>query len=186
MGCRFLLQGIFLTQGLKLGLLHCRQILYRLSHLTHGSLQARVLEWVAVSFSRGSSPPRDGTHVSCILAGGFFTTVPVVFTPPSCLTLCDPVDCSPPGSSVPCSSPGGLPDPTIGWTTATLAIWRLGLYVFSPLRAGVLSLVGNKDHKRCVAKKKKKQHFFSPQRRFSLLFLPFVSTWEGRLLPFSM
>ena len=31
-GCRFLLQGIFLTQGLNLGLQHCRQILYHLSH----------------------------------------------------------------------------------------------------------------------------------------------------------
>ena len=31
-GCHFLLQGIFLTQGSNLGLLHCRQILYCLSH----------------------------------------------------------------------------------------------------------------------------------------------------------
>jgi len=31
-GCQALLQGIFLTQGLNLGLLHCRQILYHLSH----------------------------------------------------------------------------------------------------------------------------------------------------------
>ena len=31
-GCHALLQGIFLTQGLNLGLLHCRQILYYLSH----------------------------------------------------------------------------------------------------------------------------------------------------------
>ena len=31
-GCHFLLQGIFPTQGLNLGLLHCRQTLYRLSH----------------------------------------------------------------------------------------------------------------------------------------------------------
>ena len=30
-GCHFLLQGIFLTQGLNRGLLHCRQILYHLS-----------------------------------------------------------------------------------------------------------------------------------------------------------
>ena len=37
----------------------------------HGILQARILEWVAISFSRGSSPLRDQTHVSC-LAGGFF------------------------------------------------------------------------------------------------------------------
>ena len=32
----------------------------------HGILQARVLEWVAISFSRGSSRPRDWTHVSSI------------------------------------------------------------------------------------------------------------------------
>ena len=31
-GCHFLLQGIFPTQGLKLGLLHCRQTLYCLGH----------------------------------------------------------------------------------------------------------------------------------------------------------
>ena len=30
----------------------------------HGIFQARVLEWVAISFSRGSSPPRDRTRVS--------------------------------------------------------------------------------------------------------------------------
>ena len=35
---------------------------------------ARILEWVAISFSRGSSPPQDQTHVSCI--GGFFTLEP--------------------------------------------------------------------------------------------------------------
>ena len=38
----------------------------------HGILQARTLEWVAIPFSRGSSPPRDPTTVSGI-AGGFFT-----------------------------------------------------------------------------------------------------------------
>ena len=32
----------------------------------HGISQARILEWVAISFSRGSSWPRDQTHVSCI------------------------------------------------------------------------------------------------------------------------
>ena len=36
-----------------------------------GILQARILEWVAMSSSRGSSPPRDRTQVSYI-AGGFF------------------------------------------------------------------------------------------------------------------
>ena len=38
----------------------------------YGILQARMLEWVAMSFSRGSSQPSDQTWVSWI-AGGFFT-----------------------------------------------------------------------------------------------------------------
>ena len=41
----------------------------------HGIFQARVLEWVAISFSRGSSRPRDRTPVSCF-AGRFFATEP--------------------------------------------------------------------------------------------------------------
>ena len=32
----------------------------------HGILQARILEWVAISSSRGSSQHRDQTHVSCV------------------------------------------------------------------------------------------------------------------------
>ena len=82
--------------GIKLGLLHCGQILYCLSpegspsvscsvvslcdpmgcNLPDSSfcgiLQARTLEWVAIPFSRGSSWPRELTWVSFI-AGGFFT-----------------------------------------------------------------------------------------------------------------
>jgi len=38
----------------------------------HGILQARILEWVAILFSRESSQPRDQIQVFCI-AGGFFT-----------------------------------------------------------------------------------------------------------------
>ena len=34
--------------------------------LVHGISQARILEWVAISFSRESSRPRDGTCISCI------------------------------------------------------------------------------------------------------------------------
>ena len=39
----------------------------------HGILQARILEWVAVPFSRVSSQLRDRTQVS-LIAGGFFTS----------------------------------------------------------------------------------------------------------------
>ena len=41
----------------------------------HGISQARMLEWIAISFSRGSSWLRDQTCISCI-AGEFFTTEP--------------------------------------------------------------------------------------------------------------
>ena len=83
-------------------------------------------------FSRGSFQSRDQTHVCC-LAGGFFTTEPsgksayihaaaaaAAKSLQSCPTLCDPIDCSPPCSSVrsipmseywrglPCLSPGDL------------------------------------------------------------------------------
>ena len=45
------------------------------SSSVHGSLQAKILEWVAISSCRGSSWPRDWTCVSYI-AGGFLTTEP--------------------------------------------------------------------------------------------------------------
>ena len=44
-----------------------------MDYTVHGSLQARILEWVAFPFSRGSSQPRDWTQVSYIV-GRFFTS----------------------------------------------------------------------------------------------------------------
>ena len=70
-GCHALLQEIFPTRGSNPGLPHSRQILYCLSH--QGS--PRVLEWVAYSFSRGTSQPENRSRVSCI-AGGFFFFLP--------------------------------------------------------------------------------------------------------------
>ena len=43
-----------------------------MDYTVHGIIQARVLEWVAISFSRGSSQPRDRTQICCI-TGRFFT-----------------------------------------------------------------------------------------------------------------
>ena len=43
----------------------------------HGNLQARILEWVAISYSRGYSPPRDPTQVSCVI-GGCFTVWAII------------------------------------------------------------------------------------------------------------
>ena len=84
----FPFQGIFLTQGSNLGLPHCRQMLYHLSH--EGNLKPILL----------------CIHVQSL----------------SCVRLCDPMDGSPPGSSVqgisqhkywsglPFPSPEDLPD----------------------------------------------------------------------------
>ena len=51
-----------------------------------GIFQASILEWVAISFSRESFPPRDQTQVSCI-AGGFFTTELSVVYREACINL---------------------------------------------------------------------------------------------------
>ena len=77
----------------------------------HGILQARILEWIAMPFSRRSSRPRDQIPIS--LRGRFFTTsstwealsewlgeVKWNKVAQSCPTLCHPVICSLPGSSV--------------------------------------------------------------------------------------
>jgi len=45
-----------------------------MDYAVHGVLQARILEWVAFPFSRGSSQPRDQTQVSHI-AGGLSSQV---------------------------------------------------------------------------------------------------------------
>ena len=96
-----------------------------------GILQARILEWIAIAFSRGSSRPRDRARVACI-AGGFFTisaTRDAVggdgLVTKSCLTLATPWTGNLPGfsvhgfsrqeywSRVPLPFPGDLPNPGI-------------------------------------------------------------------------
>ena len=48
----------------------------QLGSSVHGILQARIVKWVAISFSKGSSLPRDWTRVSCV-PGGLFTAEPL-------------------------------------------------------------------------------------------------------------
>ena len=50
----------------------CLTLCDAIDYTVHGILQARILEWVAFPFSRGSSQPRDQTQISHI-AGIFFT-----------------------------------------------------------------------------------------------------------------
>ena len=51
----------------------------------HRILQARILEWVAVSYSRGSSQPKDQTRVSCIVSRLYYLSHQKVQVPtPKC------------------------------------------------------------------------------------------------------
>ena len=98
-GSHSLLQGIFPTQGSNPGLSQHRWILYSLRHqgslimkavaaaakllqlcptlcdpmdyTVHGILQARILDWVAFPFSRGSSQPKI-THLTLSRCVSFF------------------------------------------------------------------------------------------------------------------
>ena len=85
----------------------CNPLDYSLSGSSvHGIFQARILEWVAISSSRGSFRSRDRTHVSRI-AGFFYHWAAwkaqsyhvKVKAAQSCPTLCVPMDCSQSGSS---------------------------------------------------------------------------------------
>ena len=51
----------------------CPTLCIPMDCVVHGILQARILERVAVSFTRGSSQPRDQTQISHV-AGRFFTS----------------------------------------------------------------------------------------------------------------
>ena len=85
-GCHFLLQGIFLTQGLNPGLPHGRLMLYPLSH------HKRCVKNRPSSFKSREVPPRW----MIILAAGASAAKSLQ----SCPTLCDPIDGSPPGSPI--------------------------------------------------------------------------------------
>ena len=68
----------------------------------HGILQVRILEWVAISFSRESSQPRDWTQFSHTADRLFTNWVTNSFSSvtQSCPTLCDPMNRSMPGLPV--------------------------------------------------------------------------------------
>ena len=54
------------------------------SSSVHGISQARILEWVAISSSGGSSWPRDGTQISCIAKFPENSASPLSFSSPFC------------------------------------------------------------------------------------------------------
>ena len=81
----YLSEWVIITQSC---LTVCNPMDYSLpGSYVHGILQARILEWVAIPFSRGSSQPRDQTQVSCI-AGRFFTVWATRADPPYASLTC--------------------------------------------------------------------------------------------------
>ena len=76
-----------------------------MDNIVYGILQAKLLEWVVVPFSRASSHPRNWTAVSCT-SGRFLTNWTIrersqfSSVSQSCLTLCDPMNHSTPGLPV--------------------------------------------------------------------------------------
>ena len=112
-GCHFLLQGIFPSKGSKPCLSHCKQILYHLSH--EEALLAIVNKLIWASCFLVFLPMKCGWYLShkedigfCKLLGmmtvhGTWSILNVWLCASVCLlclTLCDPMDCSLPGSSV--------------------------------------------------------------------------------------
>ena len=68
-GCYSLLQGIFLTQGLNLGLLHCRQILYIwLTRETHSLIYGQITPVFKVSIFKFSRPAFSNLSVFMLLS----------------------------------------------------------------------------------------------------------------------
>ena len=128
----------------------------------HGILQDSILEWGAMPSSRGSSQPRNPTHIS--LAGGFFitsatwkaikimtrdefymewqdsysydiTAAAAAKSLQSCPALCDPIDGSLPGSPV----PGILQARTLEWVAISFSnAWKCKVKVKSLSRVRLL------------------------------------------------
>ena len=61
---------------------------------------ARILEWVAISFYRASSQARDWSPCLLLARRILWEALGVGLVAKSCPTLCEPMDCSLPGSSV--------------------------------------------------------------------------------------
>ena len=90
----------------------CPTLCDPMDYTVHEILQTRILECVAFPFSRGSSQPRNRTRSPALqtdslpneLSGKPKLTSIHTHThtevAQSCPTLCDPMDCSPPGASV--------------------------------------------------------------------------------------
>ena len=114
----------------------CLMLLNPMDCSQHGSavqgiFQARILEWVAISYSMGSIQSRDQTHFSCNSCIGrqilyycatwkaliLLCAAAAAKSLQSCPTLCNPINGSPPGSPI----PGILQARTLEWVAISFS-----------------------------------------------------------------
>ena len=141
----------------------------------HGISQTRILECVAITSSRGSSQPRDWTHVSCVSCIGrqIFTTEPpgkpylylsyiyaaaAAKSLQSCLTLCNPIDGSLPGSPV----PGVLQARTLEWVAISFSnAWKWKVKVKSLIHVWFLATPWTAAHQAAPSMGFSRQEYWS-------------------------
>ena len=120
------------------------------SSSVYGIFQPRISEWIAISYSRGFSWPRDPTCISFICSIGRmvlchwttwealenrykYVAAAAAKSLQSCLTLCDPIDGSPPGSPI----PGILQARTLEWVAIAFSNsgkWKVKVKSLSRVR----------------------------------------------------
>ena len=104
-GCHFLLQGIFPTQGLNPGLLHCRQMLYHLSHQGSPKGKPVIYEkkkvggwgwgYFAPSSGWADRPSSSSCYANIPTTSSASCSLFCHLVVQLCLTVCDTINCSP-------------------------------------------------------------------------------------------
>ena len=130
------------------------------SSFAHGILQARILEWVATSSSRGPSQPKDQTCVSCI-GGGFFTTDLLLWD--YIYSICENTEYVPDSSVSPINFLG-CPNLSMVYRFLQVYLW----HTFVPVKA-VKALVLRVEHNHTILKVF--QQWISCPRLFYLLWV---------------
>ena len=143
----------------------------------HSIPQLRILEWVAISFSRGSTLLRDQTCVLCFLhwqadSLALCHLLLLLLNRFSRVRLCDPTDGSPPGSAV----PGILKARTLKWVVISFSnTWKWKVKVKSLSCIQLLVTPWTAAHQAPLSMG------FSRQEYWSGVPLPSLTTPPGKL-----
>ena len=137
----------------------------------HGIFQAKILEWVAISSSRGSSQP-------CISMSPALAAAAAAKSLQSCPTLCDPIASSPPGSPV----PGILQAKILEWVAISFSsAWKWKVKVKSLSRVQLLATPWIAAHEAPPSMGFSRQEYQSglPSPALAGGFFTTSTTWEA-------